>query len=83
MKNKVKKTLKWMAIYGIFAVIAEILWIGTTNLITDINPDSWFGWNHLYGIWHLTKQECISINQWIMLAETVFFAWLFGWKYEA
>lgn len=83
MKNKVKKMAKWLVIYGFFAIVVTLVWIYTTNLITDINPDSWWSWNHIYEIWHLTKQECISINQWIMSAETVFFAWLFGWKYEA
>lgn len=83
MKNKVMKMAKWLVIYGFFAIVVTLAWIGTTNLITDINPDSWWSWNHVYELWHLTKQECISINQWIMSAETIFFAWLFGWKYEA
>lgn len=83
MKNKVKKMTKWLMIYGFFASVVLLGWIGITNLITDINPDSWWSWNNLYKIWHLTKKETIDLNICVMSAETVFFAWLFGWKMEA
>jgi hypothetical protein len=74
---------KWLVIYGLFSIVVVLIWIGTTNLITDINPNSWWSWNNMYKLCHLTKEEAINVNLWIMSAETVFFAWLFGWKYEA